>query len=367
MLFGPAPGNAARSALTRRAAWTLLLLGFATCAHGASPDAGKFIAADAAQQVALGVRLAPVRAAAGAALDLPGRVVVPVDAQALVAAPVGGVIERVAAAPGDHVRRGQELASLQSPDVARMQRERDDARVQRDLAQRQATRDQQLLHEGVIPAARAQASTAQEHQAAALLRERELALRLHGAAPGLDGRVRLLAPIDGVVAQAQALPGQRVDVAAPLFRLVADGALALELDATPRQAADLRAGAEVDVPDAGARGELLALPPALSAGQSVVLRARLRQPGSLRAGALVQARVLLPARAGLFSLPPAALTRIGGRESVLVAESGGFRVVPVQVATRLADAVIVSGALRAGQQVAAAGVAALKAAAGDKP
>ncbi len=367
MLPGSAPGNAARRALSRRAAGLCALLGFAACAHAAAPTAGPFIAADQAEQVAMGVRLAAVRAAAASALELPGRAVVPVDAQALVAAPAAGLVERVAAAPGDSVHRGQLLASLQSPDVARMQREWAAARVQRDLAQRQALRDRQLLGEGVIAAARAQASAAQERQADALLRERELALRLHGASPGLDGRMRLLAPIDGVVAQAQALPGQRVEAAMPLFRLVANGALALELDATPLQAAAVHAGAAVEVPEAGARGVLLALPPALSAGQSVVLRARLMHPGSLRAGALLRARVLLPVRPGWFSLPPTALTRIDGRESVLVSEPGGFRVVPVQVATRLADTVIVSGALRAGQQVAASGVAALKAATAGKP
>ncbi|MDE2119354.1 MAG: efflux RND transporter periplasmic adaptor subunit [Betaproteobacteria bacterium] len=366
MPFGYAPASAVRRALSLRAAWSCLLLGFASCVQAAQP-ASDLIEVDSAQQVALGVRLAPVRAAADASLSLPGRVVVPVDAQAVVAAPAAGVVERVAVAPGDAVRRGQLLASLQSPDVARMQRERDDARVQLELANRQANRDEQLLREGVIAASRAQASLAQQRQAAALLRERELALRLHGAGAGLDGRMQLLAPMAGVVAQAQAVPGQRVDAAAPLFRLVADGALALELDATPAQAASLRAGAEVDVPDAASRGRLLAPPPALSAGQSVVLRARLTQPGSLRAGALVQARVHLPARAGLFALPPAALTRIGGHDAVLVSEARGFRVVPVQVAARLADTVIVSGALRAGQQVAASGVAALKAAAGERP
>ncbi len=357
----------ARGAAARRPLLACLLLGCSLLAGIAPAAAQTLIKVDAAQRVALGVRLAPVRRAADAALDLPARVVVPVNAQALVAAPVAGRIERVEVGAGEPVRRGEELARMRSVDVARLQRERDDARVQLQLARQQAQRDRQLLAEGVIAAARAQASATQQRQAASLLRERELALRMHGAAPGADGSVRLLAPIDGVVAEARAVPGERVDAMAPLFRLVVADALALEIDATAAQAAALRAGAAVDVPAAGARGVLLAMTPGLSAGQSVVLRARLQATGSLRAGALVRVRVHLPAQAGLFVVPPAALTRMGGHDAVLVADPEGFRVLQLRVVARLPDAVVVDGALREGQQVAASGVVALKAAAGAQP
>ncbi len=357
----------------RRAAGARLALGllmalpwFLARAAGPAQD-GSFIPIDPAQRTALGVRVAEVRAAASADLRLPARVVVPVQAQAVIAAPAPGVMTRLDAAAGDAVRRGQLLGEMQSPEVAQLQRDADDARIQFDLAREQHRRDAALLAEGIIPASRAQAAAAREGQAAALLRERRLALRLRGAGSGLDGRVRLLSPIDGVVAQAQALPGQRVDAGAPLFHLMAANSLALEIDATAEQAAVLRAGAQVEVAGTSARGVLLALAPALTAGQHVVLRARLREPGGLRAGAMVQARVQLPARAGMFAVPPSALTSVAERESVLVEQDQGFRVVPVRVVARLPDAAIVDGPLHAGQQVAISGVAALKAGAGAKP
>ncbi len=360
-----------------RAALPLLLLGLlplpapaapaSTPAVTASAPAADFIAIDTAQRAALGVRVAEVRASASASLSLPARVVVPAAAQAVVAAPSSGVLTRVAAAPGDAVRRGQLLGEMRSSEVAQLQRERDDARTRYELARRQSERDSALLREGVIAQSRAQAAAAQQRQAASLLHERELALRLLGGGAGIDGRVRLLAPIDGVVAQAHALPGQRVDAGTALFHVVRPDMLALEIDATAAQAAELRAGAAVDIEQADARGVLLAVPPALSSGQSVVLRASLSRPGSLRAGALAQARVQLPARPGLYAVPPSALTRIGGREVVLLAQPQGFRVVPVHTVSRLSDAVIVSGPLHAGESIAASGVAAIKSAAGMRP
>ncbi len=349
-----------------------LLLALPWIAAGAAPPAASapdhaLIQIDAAQRTALGVRVAEVRPAANASLELPARVVVPAQAQALVAAPAPGVLTRVDAAAGDAVRRGQLLGEMQSAEVAQLQRDADDARIQFDLAREQSRRDATLLAEGIIPASRAQAAAARERQAGALLRERRLALRLRGAGTALDGQVRLRSPIDGVVAQAQALPGQRVEAGAPLFHVVAGDRLALEMDAGAEQAAALRAGATVDVVGSVAHGVLLAVPPALAAGQHVVLRASLSDSAGLRAGALVRARVHLPARAGLFAVPPAALTSLEQRESVLVEEARGFRVVPVRVVARLPEAVIVDGPLRAGEQVAISGVVALKSNAGGKP
>ena len=356
-----------RAAAARLALGLLLALPWLPAPAAEPAQDGALIAVDAAQRTALGVRVAELRAAGSASLSLPARVVVPAQAQAVVAAPAPGVLTRVDVGSGDAVRRGQLLGEMQSTEVAQLQRDADDARIQFDLARQQHQRDAALLAEGIIPASRAQAAAARESQAAALLRERRLALRLRGAGGGLDGRVRLLAPMDGVVAQAQALPGQRVDGGAPLFHVIAANVLALEIDATSEQAAALHAGAPVEVAGSSARGELLALAPALTPGQHVVLRARLSEPAGLRAGALVQARVRLPARPGMFAVPPSALTRVAEREAVLVEQPRGFRVVPVRVIARLPDAVIVDGPLRTGQQVAISGVVALKAGAGAKP
>lgn len=316
------------------------------------------------QQVALGVRLAAVQPAVTAQLTLPARVVVPIAHQAIVAAPVSGLVTKILVNTGDVVRRGQILAELSSPQIAQLQRERSAAATQQGLARAQVQRDAQLFQEGIIPAARLQQAEARQREADAMMAERALALRLASGDTGLNGKAHVRAPMDGVIARSLALPGQRMEMSAPLFHIASQGQLGLEIEAAPDQAAALEPGAAVEVPVAGAQGVLQAKAPALGAGQTVVLRVRLTKSGSLHAGALVQATLNLPAQRGLWRVPPASVTQMGGHDAVLVAVQGGFRVVPVRVASRLSDGVIVAGPLNAGDRLAASSVVAIKAAAG---
>ncbi len=316
------------------------------------------------QQVALGVRLSPVQAAARAQVSLPARVVVPPSRQALVSAPVAGVITHLLVNVGDVVKTGQPLVELRSAALAQLQRECADAGTQRDLTKRQLARDTALEKEGIIPTARLQLTQARARDARALLAERTLAVRLAGAGGGVDGVARILAPRDGIVSDLQVLPAQRVDQAAPLLRITAPGELWLELDANVQQAAALPTGAAVTVDDGHATGVLEARAPALGAGQTVALRARLTQPGSLVAGILVKARVAMPVPAGSWRLPSTAMTQLDGHDVALVAVPGGFRPIAVRQIARLDDAVLVTGALRPVDRVVSSGIVAIKAAAG---
>ena len=323
------------------------------------------IAISTDQQVALGVRLVPVQAATTAQIDLPARVTVPLSQQTVVAAPAAGLISRLLVNPGDAVTGGQALAKLSSPQVAQLQRERSEAQSRFEVARRQLQRDTTLVNEGIVPGARLDTAGAQYREAQTMLAERDLALKLASAGTELDGVAVLRAPAAGTVTEITAVPGQRVDMAAPLFRIAQQGQLWLEIDASPQQAAALQVGAAATVPELQAQGVVQAKSTVLNAGQSVLLRVRVTQPGSLHAGAVVQARLSLPAQAGLWRVPPAAVTQINGRDAVLVMVKDGFRIVPVNVASRLNDAVMVSGALKAGDKVAASGVVAIKAAASE--
>ncbi|NNM65296.1 MAG: efflux RND transporter periplasmic adaptor subunit [Burkholderiales bacterium] len=346
---------------------SVALLGLALTVLPATAGAASpgVIAISADQQTALGVRLAPVQAATAAQIDLPARVTVPLSQQAVVAAPAAGLITRLLANPGDAVTSSQPLAELSSPQIAQLQRERSEAQSRLDLAWRQLQRDTALVNEGIVPSARLDTARAQHREAQTMLAERDLALKLAAGGAGLNGVAVLRAPIAGTITEASALPGQRVDMAVTLFRIARQGQLGLDIDASPQQAAALQVGAAVDVPESQARGVVQTKSAALNAGQSVLLRVRVTQPGGLQAGGVVQARLSLPARAGVWRVPPAAVTQINGRDAVLVMAKDGFRIVPVTVVGRLNDAVMVSGALKAGDKVAAASVVAIKAAAGE--
>lgn len=343
----------------------LLSLALIATPATAQPAAPGVIAISLDQQTALGVRLATAQVASAAQIDLPARVTVPLSQQAVVSAPAAGLLTRLLVNPGDTVKSGQPLAELSSPQIAQLQRERSEAQSRFDLAQRQLQRDTTLVNEGIVPSARLDTARAQSREARAMLSERELALKLAAGGTTLNGVAVLRAPIAGVITEATALPGQRVDMAAPLFRIAQQGQLWLEIDASPQQASALQVGADVDIPAQQARGVVLAKSTALNAGQSVLIRVRVTAAGSLQAGAVVQARLNLPAQAGVWRVPPAAVTQINGQDAVLVADKTGFRIVPVKVAGRLNDAVMVSGPLKAGDKVAATGVVAIKAAAGE--
>jgi len=358
------PSSRTRSACAVRAS----LLGLALLlgpAAGAATASG-VIALSADQQTALGVRLAPVQPASAVQLDLPARVSVPPSNQAVVSAPAAAMVRRLLVNPADVVRRGQPLIELVSPQIAQLQRERSEAQTRLELARRQLQRDTQLVEDGIVPRARLDAAQAQAREAQQLLAERDLAVKLAAGGTGLDGVALLRAPIDGVLTEVTAVPGQRVDLAAPLMRIVQQGALWLEIDASPQQAASIQSGAAVVVPQQQAHGVVQSKSVAVSPGQSVLVRVRLTQPGSLLPGAVVQARLSLPAQPGTWRVPPAALTQIGGRDAVLVRTAEGFRVVAVRVVGRLDDAVMVQGALQAGDRVAASGVVAIKAAAAEE-
>ncbi|MBW4048611.1 MAG: efflux RND transporter periplasmic adaptor subunit [Proteobacteria bacterium] len=352
-----------RLAMAIACTWSLALAaGPARAQKTPSPSSSAIIHISPEQQVALGVRLAAVQPTVAARLTLPARVVVPIAHQAIVAAPVSGLVTKILVNAGDSVKRGQLLAELSSPQIAQLQRERSDAATQQGLARAQVQRDAQLVQEGIIPAARLQQAQARQREADAMMAERALALRLAAGDAGLDGKAHVRASMDGVIVQSLALPGQRLDMSAPLFRIATQGQLGLEIEAAPDQAASLEPGAVVEVPEAGAQGVLEAKAPVLTAGQAALLRVRITKTGSLHAGALVQASLSLPAQRGLWRVPPASVTQMGGHDAVLVAAQGGFRIVPVRIASRLNDAVIVAGALSAGDQVAASSVVAIKAA-----
>ncbi|MEW6294649.1 MAG: efflux RND transporter periplasmic adaptor subunit, partial [Pseudomonadota bacterium] len=195
------------------------------------------------------------------------------------------------------------------------------------------------------------------------------ALRLAGAAePGgdgaLSGSAELRAPFDGVVLEASAQPGQRVDAMTPLLKLGRLAPLWLEIQASASQAAGLAPGDAVAVPGCAAPARITLIAPQMqAASQSVLIRAELAKPaGCVKPFQYVQTTVM-PARApaGAWQLPPAAVTRHQGQAWIFLAASEGYQPLAVEVLDESAAATTVAGALPADAKVVVKGVATLKA------
>ena len=354
-----------------------LLCTLAFPARAANP--ADFIALAPAQAKALGVETRPLAAAdTGSAAGLPAKVVVPVEQMRVVAAPLAGLLTQVGAVAGQTVKKGQMLARLASPGLLQVQRDYLQAKQQADLAQRSLARDEQLFKEGIIAEARLQASRASQAQAAVAARELQAELRIAGATAGggsLTPEVAVSAPLDGVVLEASAAVGSRVEAATALFTVAQLNPLWLEIQAPAALAGNLKEGAAVRIAGSEASGKLINVGRQIRPGsQTVTLRARMDAGlDSLHPGQMVEATVAAAPQAGAtagkgatYRIPQAAVVRQAGQAWVFVQTAGarpGFQATPVSVAGNAGPDVLVSGsALAANAAVAVKGVSALKSA-----
>ena len=298
----------------------------------------------------------------------PARVLVPNEQLRVVAAPVAGMLEMLAVAPGATVRRGQVLARLASPQALELQRDALQAGSQSALLQQSLKRDEQLFAEGLIAESRLQATRAAASQAAAQASERQQGLALAGIAPGkLGASLALTAPIDGVVLEQGGQLGQRVEAATPIYRIARRAPLWLEIQVPLALAATLREGVAVKVAGRDIDGQLIAIGRAVdAASQTVLLRAEVTAgAGALRPGEVLDVAIATPAGSAQQRLPASTLIRHQGKTAVFVetasdAQGVHFMVRPVRVIREGGDSVLVDG-VQAGERVAVRGVSGLKA------
>jgi len=307
--------------------------------------------------------------ASGAARSgtLPARVRVPNEQLRIVSAPVAGVVELLAVAPGSVVRRGQVVAHLVSPQALELQRDALQSGSQAGLLQQNLKRDEQLFAEGLIPESRLQATRATAAQATAQASERRQGLALAGAVPGkLGGPLALTAAIDGVVLEQGVQLGQRVDASAVIYRIGKLSPLWLEIQAPLAVAAGFKEGDSIKIANSAVSGKLIAIGRAVdAASQTVLLRASVAKGAeSLRPGQVVEVEIAGAANQGQH-LPAAALARHEGKTLAFVQTASNdkgvsFEAREVRVVNQGGDSVAVDG-LKAGERVAVRGVSGLKA------
>jgi RND family efflux transporter MFP subunit len=298
---------------------------------------------------------------------LPAMVLVPNAQMRIVSAPVGGMIEMLAVAPGESVKRGQVLARLSSPQALELQRDALQSGSQAQLQQQNLKRDEQLFAEGLIAESRLQATRAAAAQAAALASERRQGLSLAGLAPGRLGEaLALTAPIDGVVLEQGAQLGRRVEPAALIYRIAKLSPLWLEVQAPIELAAGLREGAPVKIANSEVSGQLIAIGRAVdAASQTVLLRVAVEAGAeTLRPGQVVEVEIAAPPGKQL-RIPATALARHQGASLVFVQTAANdketrFAARPVRIVSQGGEGAVVDG-LAGSERIAVKGVSGLKA------
>lgn len=305
--------------------------------------------------------------ASGRAGSYPAQVRVPNEQMRVVAAPVGGLVDMLAVAPGATVKRGQVVAHLASPQALELQRDALQAGSQAGLMQQNLKRDEQLYAEGLIAESRLQASRAAATQASAQASERRQGLALAGAVPGkLGGKLALTAAIDGVVLEQGVQLGQRVETSTMIYRIAKLSPLWLEIQAPVEIAARLQEGSAVKISNSEVVGKLVSIGRAVdAASQTVLLRAEVGKGAeTLRPGQVIEVEIAGPPGQHQ-SLPASALARNRGATIAFVQTAGDdkgatFEARPVRIVSQGGDSALVDG-IKAGEKVAVKGVSGLKA------
>ena len=327
------------------------------------------------QQQTLGIVTAPLPPKQQGELSgMPAQVVIPGNQLFTISTPLAAMVEQTLVGVGDLVSKGQVLATLQSPALAEAQRNLLQAATQSQLAQDSLARDEKLWQDGIISESRYRTTQSQYREASAVLAERKQILKLSGmsgnaisqlqSGSNLNSLLTVISPIDGVILEKNASPGQRLDAAVSLFKVAKLDPLALEIQAPLSSTHGLKVGATVSVPAYGATGKLTAIGRSLSGGnQTILLRALIHKgTESLRPGQFVEASIDTSANNSTqWSVPNRALARINGKIFVFVEIAKGFRYETVTVLHEGAQSSLISGSFKGDEQIAVQGVSTLKA------
>jgi cobalt-zinc-cadmium efflux system membrane fusion protein len=296
---------------------------------------------------------------------------------------VAGRIASLEVAEGAKVKRGQVLAWVDAPEVARAAADLLLARAHAAVAQRKRARQETLdtasaTSKNALDDARAEDEAAR----AELLAARSLLTSLGGAEPPSDPalttlivRVPVRAPIAGIVAERNTVLGGAVAADKTLFRIVADTQSSFSILARVPETVSEKphAGASATiVPRGNGSGTCQALVEGSLGGidpQTRTLAVRLAPdrtcswliPGSFVDVILTSASERASLPAGLV-VPRSAIVDVRGKPTVFVAGSapGEFSARAVQAGFGDADQVTIDSGLSAGEQVAVEGALLLK-------
>ncbi len=160
---------------------------------------------------------------------LTGQINVPPTGMAGVSSSTGGIIKTARFVPGNYVTRGQTLAVVENPELARLQQEYLQSKSNLVYAQKDYNR-QMYLNKYQASSDKVTQKAANEAQSqGAAVRGIESQLRSYGINPGSvsSGNIRksvsVVAPISGYISRVNATIGQYVSSADVLYEIVNNG------------------------------------------------------------------------------------------------------------------------------------------------
>ncbi|AXY58869.1 efflux RND transporter periplasmic adaptor subunit [Acinetobacter sp. WCHAc010052] len=181
-------------------------------------DHAEAISLSAQQMAEQGVQLAKVEVGAvSKSASYPARLTVNTDRQAHVSPAFSGHVQSVSVELGQHVKKGQALATLLVPDLVDQQSNLQIAQSNLQLAKQDYERERQLWSQGISAKQDYQRAYNAYQQAQIQVQATKARLSAFGASSGSNGRYVLTAPISGVISKKDLVIGENVQLADQLF------------------------------------------------------------------------------------------------------------------------------------------------------
>lgn len=250
---------------------------------------------------------------------------------AVVRAKAAGTLVSLSVAEGSRVRAGQPLGAIDLSDLQTRVTDRsaavDAAQAAFTEADRQHQANISLAAQKFISPTALQSSQARLDAASANLRSAQAQL----ATTRIGMReANLVAPISGVVAKRNVVPGEKLSLEQPILSIVDLGELelagAVGTHEVSRLAPDMPVEVRVEGVDKPLAGRVARIAPAAEPGtRSIGVTVALANPDEkLRAGQYALARVVLPDGATRLTLPALAIVKGSGQDQVWVLDNGAL-------------------------------------------
>lgn len=260
-------------------------------------------------------------------IEFSGALVAPGSAQVRTRA--AGTLVRLDVVEGQRVQAGQVIGQIELVDFASREAERraaiDSARAALAQAERSHAANQGLAAQGFIAGTALDGSKAQVETARAALQSAQAQLATLEAG---RSETQLLAPIAGIVARRQVLPGEKVSPDQPVVQIVDLGRLELAGQVAAHEIALLGVGQQVEVRVEGERtprsGRVTRIAPMVEPGtRSIAVTVELANPGErLRAGQYALAHFERQDSEARLTVPLAAVFNNAGQDQVWTIEAG---------------------------------------------
>jgi membrane fusion protein, heavy metal efflux system len=300
------------------------------------------------------------------AVDLPARLVWNDDRTQRIYPAFAGRVARIVADVGQPVKPGSPLAQLASPEFGAAQADTAKAEVDARFTQKSLARQRELFEAGIVSRKELDQAEADAARSQAEIQRAQARTRLYGArgVGAVNQQLALVSGISGIVVERNLNPGQelRPDQTGPgvppLFVISDPTSLWVQIDARESDAGSLRPGAsfELIVPALGGEkftGRVSAAADFIDpTTRTIKVRGLIANPErKLKAEMLATARVQRSLGNGVL-IPSQALSLQGEKHSVMVqVQPGVFEPREVTVGYEGPREVLVTGGLRAGEQV----------------